>query len=75
MGVSFVFASPQEEGNLAQVIEDVAAMGRSAALPGSTNVRIAREAAPEILAKVIKQISEKGVLTKQELIDLVNANQ
>ena len=35
-------------------------------------VRISRDA--ELLAKITKQLDEKGVLTKQDLMDLVNAN-
>jgi hypothetical protein len=37
-------------------------------------VGITREAAPDILAIIIKRINEKGVLTKQDLLDIVKAN-
>jgi hypothetical protein len=80
MGVSFVFVSPQEKDRMAEIIEEVKAIGKSAAaqpiahIPREkTVVRISRDA--ELLAKITKQIDEKGVLTKQELIDLVKANQ
>jgi hypothetical protein len=41
--------------------------------------RITRETAPNILAKIVERINEKGVLTRQELFDIfesqhINAN-
>jgi PilZ domain len=82
MGLYFEHLSPEEENKLAQIIEEIAG-GSSARVmepaehpqPGNAPVRITREAAPEILAKIVKRINEKGVLTKQELIDLVKAQQ
>jgi len=80
MGVSFLFVSPEERNRIAQIVDDVKTMGKSPAVRSiarvpreKTVVRISRDA--ELLAKITKQIDEKGVLTKQELIDLVNANQ
>jgi hypothetical protein len=83
MGVSFAFVSPQERDRVAQVIEDVKTIGKSSVLPpiGGMHrekpvVRISRDA--ELLAKITKHVDEKGVLTKQELMemmDLVNAGQ
>jgi hypothetical protein len=40
---------------------------------GSAPVRITREAAPEILAKIIERINAKGVVTRQELVEIVKA--
>jgi PilZ domain len=73
MGVSFVFASAEVESKLARIVEDIAETSRSSPEPGGAIVRFKREAAPEILEKVIKQLTEKGVLTMQELIEMVNA--
>jgi hypothetical protein len=41
--------------------------------PSSAPVRITREAAPEILAKIIERINAKGVVTRQELVEIVKA--
>jgi len=35
--------------------------------------RITREAAPDILATIIKRINEKGALTRQDLLDIVKS--
>jgi len=79
MGVSFVFVSTQEKDRITKIIEDVRTMGRSSAAQPIARlqrekavVRISRDA--ELLARITKQMDEKGVLTKQELMDLVNSN-
>jgi hypothetical protein len=82
MGMYFLIASAEENNELAQILEEVSATGsRSPAVqpadstqPSGTSVGITREAAPEILAKIIKRINETGVLTRQELIEIVKAN-
>jgi hypothetical protein len=80
MGMYFVVDSPEEANNLAQIVEEVAGKVRPPAVreaelpqPTASTVRITREAAPEILAKIIKRINEKGVVTRQELIEMVKA--
>ena len=79
VGVSFLFVSPQEKERIAQIIEEIKTIAKSPAAqpipppPDKNVVRISRDA--ELLAKIKKQIEEKGVLTKQELMDLMNANQ
>ena len=81
MGIDFVTVSPEQENKLARIIDKVTAMDRSLGAqqappqPGSTTVRIKREAAHNILATIIKRMNEKGVLTRQELVEIVKANQ
>jgi hypothetical protein len=82
MGLNFVGISPELETRLAQLIEKVTAPNRppdaqkvERSQPGSPTLRITREAAPDILAKVIKRINEKGVLTRQEVVEIVKASQ
>lgn len=80
MGMCLILVSPEADKKLAQIIEEATATGRSSAVqvqqaersaPSSAPVQITREAAPGILAKIIKQINEKGILTKQDLIEIV----
>jgi hypothetical protein len=82
MGMCFVIVSPEENNKLAQILEEVTATGPSPAVqqaerlqPSGATVRITREAAPDILAKIIKLLNEKGVLTRQEMIEIVKASQ
>jgi hypothetical protein len=82
MGIDFVIVTPEQENKLARIIEKVTGASRSSgvqqdepAQPSVATVRIRREAAPDILAKVIRRINERGVLTRQELVDIVKANQ
>jgi hypothetical protein len=78
MGLYFVIDSQEEANNLAQIVDEVAGKVRPAAAgaavhpqPGIAPVRITREAAPEILAKILRRMNEKGVVTRQELIEMV----
>jgi hypothetical protein len=73
---------PPEQGNkLAQIIEKITGPDLSLAVlqaergEPNTVFRITQEAAPDILAKIIKRINEKGVLTRQELRDIVKSQQ
>jgi hypothetical protein len=82
MGLYFVIESQAEAENLAQIVDEIAGKSRApavepAAHPKSENeaIRITREAAPEILAKIIQRINETGVLTRQELIEIMKAPQ
>lgn len=82
MGVYFEAVSPEAENQLVQIVEEVTGGGSTPAVkeagatqPGNGTLRITREAAPEILAKIVKRINEKGVLNKQELIEIVKAHQ
>jgi hypothetical protein len=81
MGLDFVTVSPEQANKLVRIIDKVTAMDGSPSLqqappqPGSTTVRIKREAAHNILAMIIKRMNEKGVLTRQELVEIVKANQ
>lgn len=79
MGVSFAFVSAQEKDRIAQILEDVKTIGKSpTAHPiarmrrNKTVVRISRDT--ELLGKIARQLDEKGILTRQDLIDLVNAS-
>jgi hypothetical protein len=81
MGVYFLMVSAEEENKLLQILEEVTA---SSVLPAVQEtelnlsdlsaVQIKREAAPDILAKIIRRINEAGVLTRQELIEMVIAS-
>lgn len=80
MGVSFVFLTPEEKDRMAQIVEEIKTIRKPAAarpiacVPrDKTVVRISRDA--ELLAKITKRIEEKGVLTKQEFMDLMSAEQ
>jgi hypothetical protein len=82
MGLYFVIESPEEANNLAQIVDEIAGKKQAPAAepaarpkPDSATIRIPREAAPEILAKIIQRINEKGVVTRQELIEMVKAPQ
>ena len=79
MGVSFAFVSAQEKYKVAQIVEEVKTIGKSASTHPLVRmqrekavVRISRDA--ELLARITKQLDEKGVLTRQDLMDMVNAN-
>ena len=88
MGMFFQEVSPEAESHLSQILEGSSATGSSAVAqqpeppqqpasppqPSSAKVRITREAAPDILAKIIARVNEKGVLTRQELIEIVKAS-
>jgi hypothetical protein len=82
MGIDFVTLSPEQESKLARIIKEVAASYRSpdpeqteSLQSGSMAVRISRNAAPDILARVIKRVNERGILTRQELVEIVKASQ
>ena len=79
MGVSFIFVSAEEKCKIARIIEEVKTIGKSTSTPPlgriqreKAVVRISRDA--ELLARITKQLDEKGVLTRQDLKDMVNAN-
>jgi hypothetical protein len=81
MGLSFLTTTAEEENTLAQITEEVTALhpfplqqAEDAQLAGAT-IHVSREAATEILPKIISHINEKGVMTREELIDLVKAHQ
>jgi len=78
MGMEFMDASQEQENLLAQIIAKVTAIDPAPALPAADRpqptaapIRITREAIPELFAKMLKRINEKGVLTKQELVEMV----
>jgi hypothetical protein len=80
MAMFFVIVSEQQEDKITKIIEKVKTAGTPSAatqvLPsqaGSENVQVLREA--NLLAKITRRINERGLLTKQELMDIVNANQ
>jgi Tfp pilus assembly protein PilZ len=82
MGMHFVVDSPEEANNLAQIVDEVAEKARPtetvhAALPEpeSEALWITREAAPEVLTKVIQRMNEAGVVTRQELIAMVKVSE
>lgn len=80
MAMSFVNVSPQQENQITRVIEKVkTADSVSIAEPllpaelETAHAQILRDA--QLLSKITERINEKGVLTKQELMDIVNPNQ
>lgn len=79
MGMEFMAVPQAQENKLVQIIEKITAINSSPAVlqakhlqPSSAPVRITREAAPGILARIIKTINERDVLTRRELIEIVN---
>jgi hypothetical protein len=74
---------PPDQGNkLAQIIEIITVPDLSRAVlqaerthPNTATFGITREAAPDILAKIVERINEKGVLTRQELREIVKSQQ
>jgi hypothetical protein len=78
MGMEFMAVSQEQESKLAQILRSVAATDLSTSSkqveqsqPSAAAIRITRNAAPDILSKIIKRMNEKGVLTRQELVDIV----
>jgi hypothetical protein len=80
MGMDFMVVPPEQGNKLAQIIEKIKVPDLSLAVVQAERVepntvfRMTREAAPGILAEIIKRINVKGVLTRQELRDIVKAN-
>jgi hypothetical protein len=82
MGMQFMAVSQEQKSKLAQILRTITATNISPSKqqaensqPSALPVRITREAAPDILAKIIKLINRKGVLTRQELVDIVKTKQ
>ena len=79
MGMEFMVVPPTQKNTLAQIIEEITALDPSLAVLQAERMqpnivfRITRETAPDTLAKIIKHINEKGVLTRQDLIDIVKS--
>lgn len=77
MGMEFVAVSKEQENKLEQIVRYISAAESATAQqgedsqPDATAVQIPHEAAPDILAKMIKLINEKGVLTRRDLYDIV----
>jgi len=77
MGMEFMVVPPTQKNNLAQIIEEITVSDPSFAVLQAERTqpnivfRITREAAPDILATIIKRINEKGALTRQDLLDIV----
>jgi hypothetical protein len=80
MAIDFMVMPPEQRSKLAEIIEKIKAskpslLGVQAEQVGRGHVfRFAREAAPDILEKIIKRIEENGVLTRRELVDIVKAS-
>jgi hypothetical protein len=82
MGLYFVIESQDEADHLTQIVDEIAGISHAPAVqsaappkPESAAIRITREAAPEILARIIQRMNEKGVVTRQELIEMVKPPQ
>jgi hypothetical protein len=80
MGMEFLAASREQENLLAQIL-GIVTSGNPAPSPqpaehtrtASATICITREAAPEIFAKMLKRINENGVVTKEELVEMVRS--
>jgi hypothetical protein len=79
MGMEFMVVPPTQKNNLAQIIEEITvsdpffAVLQAERTQPNIVFRITREAAPDILATIIKRINEKGALTRQDLLDIVKS--
>jgi PilZ domain len=84
MGMYFAALAPEAESKLANILEELTAAAHPPVAPpverpverpqpSGSSLRIRRESAPEILGQVVKWINEKGVLTKQEMVEIVRA--
>lgn len=77
MGMEFLAVTPEQESVLTEVLarlkEDNSPVipDRRLEEPTPATIRITQQSAPEILAKVIERVNEKGVLTRQELVAIV----
>jgi hypothetical protein len=80
MGMDFMVVPPEQGNKLTQIIRKLSVLDLSFAVLKAergqphTVFRVTPEAAPDILAEIIRRINEKGVLTRQELHDIVKAN-
>lgn len=79
MAMSFENVSAQQGSQIESILEKVKSTAGSPTakevLPPDSGTEYARiMRAAELLAKITKRIHEKGVLTKQELLDMENAN-
>jgi Tfp pilus assembly protein PilZ len=79
MGVAFEDVSPEQEQQIARFVRNAKAMGRLLATNQPETFQPALALTPvensrnaELLARITKQIDEQGVLTKQDLADLIN---
>jgi len=79
MGMEFRVVPPEQGNKLAQIVEKITVSDPSFAVLQAERTqpnivfRITREAAPDILATIIKRINEKGALTRQDLLDIVKS--
>jgi hypothetical protein len=79
MGMEFTAVTPEQAGKLAEIIgklgwESPPPVAEEQAQGGRSTIRITPGAAPNILAKIIKHMNEKGVLTRQELAEIVRSS-
>jgi len=79
--MEFMVVPPDQGNKLAQIIEKITVPDLSHAvlqaerMQPNTVFRITRETAPDILLKIVERINENGVLTRQELVDIVKSQQ
>jgi hypothetical protein len=79
MGMEFVAVTQEQLSKLTQIVSRVGTAQSPASQQTQdsrstpTPVRITREAAPVILAKIVKRINESGVLTRQDLLEIVRS--
>lgn len=77
MGMAFEGISTEQEKQIVRIIRDAKAAGRSAAMkPAETSpsapAPVPVSGSAELLAEITKRVNEQGVLTRQDLMDLVN---
>lgn len=79
MGMEFMAVTEEQAGKLAEIIgklgwEKPRPAAEEHGQGGRSTVRISPGAAPNILAKIIKHMNEKGILTRQELAEIVKSS-
>jgi len=80
MGMEFTAISKEQEEALMRTVNDVASGEPTATQEtkpprrDSAPVQITREAAPRILAMVVKRINEKGIVTRLDFLEMVKAS-
>ena len=78
MRMDFMVVPPEQGKKLARIIEKIKvpdfAVLQAERVEPNTVFRITPETAPDILAEIIKRINQRGVLTRQELRDIVKPN-
>jgi PilZ domain len=78
MAMEFLSRSPEQVKTISQIVEKLTGAPATPAVqladgpqPAGATIHITPESAPGILAMMLKRINEKGVLTREELVEMV----